>query len=383
MSPSHIISIFVVSLLILILISYFWLKSRKKEVIPSQRLYLEALKALVAGEEKIAFQRFKQVVAEDTENVDAYLKLGDLFRKRGQIEKALQVHNELTLRYDLSEETRLEIFKSLTEDYLAAEDWERAVSILNDILKLENRNLWAKRKLLTCYEELSSWEEALKLREELAKDKQEKERNYPILALYKVFQGNELTAKGEYHKGRLYYKEALHYDERCVPAYLYLGEAYISDRRLEEAITCWRKLLEMVPQSGYLIFDRLEEILFEIGSYSEMAEIYDRLLKDNPKDIKALQALATIYEKKGRFDQAQQNYKSILEIDPNYLPAQLNLIKIYQETSQLDKAKTALEELSSKLEKRGEFFICSKCGYESEEPLWRCPGCKEWNSFNI
>ena len=383
MTPGHIISIFAVSLLILILISYFWLKSRKKETIPSPRLYIDALKALVEGDEKMAFQRFKQAVTEDTENVDAYLKLGDLFRKKGQVEKALQIHNELTLRYGLSEEVRIEVLKSLAEDYLWAKDWEKAVSILNDILKSDNRNLWAKRKLLACYEELSSWEEAFKLREELSKDKLEKEKNYPVLALYKVYQGNELASRGEYHKSRLLYKEALHFDEKCVPAYIYLGEAYISDRRPEEAIVHWKKLLEVTPQSGYLIFDRLEEVLFELGSYNEMAEIYDRLLKDNPKDIKALHSLATIYEKMGRFEQAKQSYKRILEIEPGYLPAHLNLIKIYQETSQLEKAKNSLEELSAKLGKRGELFLCSKCGHKSEEPLWRCPNCKEWNSFNI
>lgn len=383
MSPGHIISIFAVSLLMLILISYFWLKSRKKETIPSQRLYIDALKALVEGDEKMAFQRFKQAVTEDTENVDAYLKLGDLFRKRGQIDKALQVHNELTLRYGLSEEVRLEVLKSLAEDYLVTRDWEKAISILNDILKSDNRNLWAKRKLLACQEELCSWEEAFKLRDELSKNKLEKEKNYPILALYKVQQGNELASRGEYHRARLLYKEALHYDEKCVPAYIHLGEAYISDRRPEEAIVYWKKLLEIVPLHGYLIYDRLEEVLFELGSYNEMAEIYDHILRDNPKDVKALHSLATIYEKMGRLEQAQQNYKRILEIDSSYLPAHLNLIKLYQGKNQLEKAKNSLEELSAKLGKRGEFFICSKCDHKSEEPLWRCPNCKEWNSFNI
>jgi len=381
-NSTHIIIIFAVSFILLLIIA-FWSRSRRKEAVPSQRAYLEALKALVAGEDKIAFQRFKQVVTEDTNNLDAYLKLGDLFRKKGQLDKALQVHNELTLRYGLSDEVRVEILKSLAEDYIEAKDWDKGVSTLNDILRLDHHNLWAKRKLLTCYEELSSWDEATKLREELSRDKQEKERNYPVLALYKVFQGNELASKEEYHKARLAYKEALNYDEKCVPAYLYLGEAYTADRRPEDAITYWRKLLEMVPQAGYLIFDRLEETLFEIGSYSEMAEIYDRILKDNPKDIKALQALAVISEKKGRRDQARESYKRILEIDPNYLPAKLNLIKICQETGQLEKAKTDLEELSFKLGKRGESFNCSKCGHKSEIPLWKCPTCKEWNSFNI
>ena len=65
MSSSHIISIFAVSLLILILIAYFLSKSKRKGAKPAQRLYLEALKALVSGDDKVAFQRFKQVVTED------------------------------------------------------------------------------------------------------------------------------------------------------------------------------------------------------------------------------------------------------------------------------------------------------------------------------
>jgi lipopolysaccharide biosynthesis regulator YciM len=381
-NSTHVILIFAISFIILLIIA-FWSRSRRKEAMPSQRAYLEALKALVAGEDKIAFQRFKQVVTEDTNNVDAYLKLGDLFRKKEQLDKALQVHNELTLRYGLSDEVRVEILKSLAEDYIQAKDWDKGVSTLNDVLRSDHHNLWAKRRLLTCYEELSSWEEAIRVREESSRDKQEKERNYPVLALYKVFQGNELASKKEYHKARLAYKEALNYDEKCVSAYLYLGEAYIADRRPEDAITCWRKLLETVPQAGYLIFDRLEETLFEIGSYSEMAEVYDRILKDNPKDIKAMQALALISEKKGRLYEAKDSYKKILEIEPNYLPAQLNLIKIYQETGQAEEAKTALEELSFKLGKRGESFTCSNCGHKSEIPVWKCPTCKEWNSFNI
>jgi lipopolysaccharide biosynthesis regulator YciM len=90
-----------------------------------------------------------------------------------------------------------------------------------------------------------------------------------------------------------------------------------------------------------------------------------------------------ISEKKGRLYEAKDSYKKILEIEPNYLPAQLNLIKIYQETGKAEEAKTALEELSFKLGKRGESFICSKCGHKSEIPVWKCPTCKEWNSYNI
>jgi lipopolysaccharide assembly protein B len=370
-----------VIIILVVLILLFWSKSKKVKPKPADKLYIEGLKALLAGDDSKAFQRLKQVVSQDTNNVDAYLKLGDIFRKKKRFDKALQIHSNLTLRPDLAEEIQMEIKKSLALDYIESGEHSQAISILKDMFKSNQTEFWAGSKLMSEYEEIGNWEEAFELRERLSKDK--KEKNQQILALYKVFIGNQLASKGDYHKARLAYKEALNYDEKCVPAYIFLGEAYHSDERLEEAAESWRKLAEKVPQSAYLVFEKLEKALFEMGNFGEIEKFYNQILSANPKNTHALLALATLDEKRGKTVQAQERYSLILDIDPLYLPAQLSLLRICQDKGQTYKAKHIIEGLFDICPSPLKSFICRKCGHNSDEPLWRCPQCKNWSSFNI
>jgi lipopolysaccharide biosynthesis regulator YciM len=203
------------------------------------------------------------------------------------------------------------------------------------------------------------------------------------LALYKVLWGKARAERGELHKARVAYKEALNYDESCVPAYIYLGEAYYRDERLKDAVEYWKKLLEMVPDAGYLVFDKLEKILFEMGEYGDIPEIYENILSRNPKNIFALFSLARIHEKKGMVESAMERYKEILDIDPAFLSARLSIAKLYQQEGRKEESVDLLDSLIESFPPAETEFICQRCGHKSLEPLWRCPSCKTWNSFNI
>jgi lipopolysaccharide biosynthesis regulator YciM len=370
-----------VAAVVIFVIIYFLVKFRREKIKPAQFLYIDGLKALLAGDVNLAFQKLKQVVSQDTKNVDAYLKLGDIFRKKKIYDKALRIHRELALRRSLSTEEQLDIKKSLALDYMESGNHSQAVAILNEILKLNERDTWAIQLLLSEYEQTGKWDEAFELRSKLFKHKKEKDRT--ILALYKVYKGKELASQGDYHRARVAYKEGLNYDDMCVPAYIFLGDAYYSEQRLDEAVNYWKKLLQMVPEAGYLVFNKLEKTLYELGSFGEISEIYEQVYKENPKDFHALFALASLDEKKGRSDEAQLKYNQILDIDPSFLPARLSLIRIYQEQNEIEKAKDMVDKLFENLPAKVEYFTCEKCGFSSSEPLWRCPSCREWNSFNI
>ena len=370
-----------VIVILVVLILLFWSKSKKAKPKPVDKLYIEGLKALLAGDDAKAFQRLKEVVRQDTNNVDAYLKLGDIFRKKRKYDKALQIHNNLTLRPDLSEEIQIELKKSLALNYIESGDHSQAISTLKDMLRSNQTDLWAGSRLISEYEETGNWEDAFEFRERLSKDK--KEKNQQILALYKVFLGNQLTSKGEYHKARLAYKEALNCDEKCVPAYIFLGDAYHKDERVEEAVEHWRKLVEKAPDASYLVFDRLEKALFEMGSYGEIEKVYQLILSQDPKNTHALFALATLDEKRGKVEQAQQRYTQILDVDPEYFRARLSLLKIYQDKGQTYQAKRVIDTLFEALPSGMNSFVCRKCGNISSEPVWRCPNCKSWNTYSI
>jgi len=361
--------------------AFFWSRAkREKRKVPLE-LYIDALKALLAGEEKVAFQKFREVARRDPENVDAYLKLGDLFRKRKRYDKALQIHKELTLRPSLSIQEKSEVLKSLAEDFSAAGNHDRAISVLEELYKANEKDERVAFKLLLEYEESQRWEEAFELRKKIFGHDRDQTRK--ILALYKVFWGKARAERGELHKARIAYKEALNYDENCVPAYIWLGDAYYQDRRLTDAVEYWRKLVERVPEAGYLVFNKLERTLFELGEYGNISEIYENILSQNPKNTFALFSLARIHEKKGMLEDAMERYRQILDIDPGFIFARLSLARLYLQGGQTEEAIDFLDNLMESLPSKEKEFICQKCGYKSPDPLWRCPSCKTWNSFNI
>ncbi len=382
MSPGHLLSIILAFVIVFVVMAFFWSKAKREKRKVSPQLYIDALKALLSGKEKVAFQKFKEVAQKDPENVDAYLKLGDLFRKNKRYQKALQIHRELTLRPSLSPEEKDEIFKSLAEDYSAFGNHEKAISVLEELYKASDKDEQVGLRLLSEYEETERWEQAFELRKKIL-SREEKQKTQKILALYKVLWGKKRAEKGELHKARVAYKEALNYDEGCVPAYVYLGEAYHQEQRLSDAVEYWKKLLEVVPEAGYLVFDKLEKTLFELGEYGDIPEIYDKMLTQNPQNTYALFSIAKIYEKKGMLESAIESYNQILDADPTFLSAKLSLAKLYLLRDRKDKSIELLDDIIESFPPVKKEFTCRLCGYKSSEPLWRCPSCKSWNSFDI
>ncbi|KPK99477.1 MAG: hypothetical protein AMJ91_07635 [candidate division Zixibacteria bacterium SM23_73_3] len=381
MSPGHILSIIFAFIIVFTVMAFFWSKAKRGRRKISPETYIDALKALLAGEERVAFQKFKEVVRIDPENVDAYLRLGDLFRKNKNYDKALRIHKELTLRPSLSPEEKNEVLTSLAEDFSALGNHDKAIAVLEELYKASEKDEGVASRLLSEYEETERWEEAFELRKKAFSRKES--QTDKILALYKVLWGKARAERGELHKARVAYKEALNYDEGCVPAYIFLGEAYYQDERLTDAVEYWKKLLEMVPEAGYLVFDKLERTLFELGEYGDIPEVYENLLTQNPKNNFALFSLARIYEKKGMVESAIERYKHILDTDPSFSSARLSLAKLYQQQGQREKSIDFLDNLIEGLPPAEKEFICQRCGYKFTEPLWRCPSCKSWNSFNI
>ncbi|OGC79895.1 MAG: hypothetical protein A2145_02435 [candidate division Zixibacteria bacterium RBG_16_40_9] len=381
LDANQILSLIAATLFLLLIILFFWSRAQRFKKKTSPQKYIEALKALIAGEENLAFEKLREVVLEDTDNIDAYLKLGDLFRKRNRTDKALEVHRQLSFRPNLDAKTKFEVKKSLALDYLSLGKNDKGVAILEELLQEDKESSGLAETLLEEYEKNQDWEKAFEIRKQVSRHKGEKED--AILAIYKVWEGNQKAELGEYHQARLAYKEALHYDETCVPAYIYLGDAYYQDRRLEEAVEFWKKLIEIKPEAGYLVFERLEKTMFEIGKYQEMAEIYHGILKENPKDVKTLYALANIYEKKGNVKAAIETLTDLLEIDSDYYPAMKNLMKLYKQNGLADKAFRVTYQLLDCLPNRFETYTCNNCSFSATEPVWLCPQCRKINSFNI
>lgn len=381
MQLTHLFWIGILTFVVLLIIIFFWTRAQKEKTQIAPALYVEALQALVGGDEPLAFQKLKQVVAEDSSNLDAYLKIGDTLRRRNKPAQALQVHQDLLLRPDLDAATRTAVLKSIAQDYLAGENYSRAEKILHDLAQADGHNPWVYRQLLSVCEAQKDWEGAFAAAERLMKLGGEK--NLKVLAKYKMLLGQKLVAAGDYHKARIAFKEALDYDLQAVPAYLAIGDAYAEERRTDDAVAFWRKVLEVEPKAGYLVFGKLEKAYFELGQFNEVTEIYQQVLKRDPKNVPARYGLGQIFEKKGMIQPAIEYFTSLLDLDPSFMPARLNLIRIFRSQKRYDLALDVVESFLEHLVQPSRSYACEACGAEVSEPTWVCPKCRAWNSFPL
>ncbi len=377
----HLIVLGILALGAAYLLIWYWKKLGQRREMLTPTLYLDALKNLLSGEESLAYQKLKMVVAADSSNVDAYLRLGDILRHRKQLERAIQIHRDLLLRPNLTDAEKGLILKSLAADYLEGGDWDRAVKALEDLSGLEGYDAWSAEKLAGAYEKKKNWEEAEKAYANYLKLKGEKDLSY--LAKFHLLAGRDWFEKKEYHKARLEYKEALNFDEKLDIPHLYIADSYQTERRTEDAIEFWKKFLGASPQLGFLVYPKLERAYFELGKFGEITEVYREVLHSDPKNSYALLGLARILEKRGRSGQATEQYASILENDPAFAPARQALARLLLEQKRPSEALRETEFLLENLAVMHERFYCSRCGWTSPEYFFLCGSCDAFRTARL
>ena len=343
--------------------------------------YVDGLKYLTSGDEQTAFIKFRQAVDQDTGNIDAYLKMGDIFRNRGFTDKALQIHRELTVRPDLSLELRNEIDKSLAQDYIRAGMTDKAEEILQQLIKDSTTRLWAAERLLDLSIKDRKWNEACDIYEDILKKSSHANDGITLSSL-KLMWGKELHQLEEYHKARLVYKEALSLNRANPLPYLYIAESYIAEKRVEDGLTFLRRLCDEAPRHAYIAFPSLEETLFQLGRYGEIEDIYREIMNKDSANYQAKISLAGILEKKGELSSAESLLKSVLENDPTNLVAALRLVDIMASRDRVDDGLNVLSNMADKIQLKNLEFKCRNCGKGSSRPLPICQHCGAMGIFN-
>jgi len=322
----------------------------KKSVTHDQSQYVEALRNLLDGKHEAAFTKLRQVVAEDTSNIDAYLRLGQILRDHNRPDRALQVHKDLTLRFGLSKQDKISILQQLASDYIALNETQTAQAALKELVSLDPENHWAFTQRLRMEEKMQLWDEAYDTAAQLLKLESNKSKK--PLARYKCSLADQLYKKREYHKSRVVYREAIGLDPTCVQAYLAVGDSYGEEERFEDAVNFWMKLITAVPEQAHLVIDRLKNTLFALGRFGDIVEICQTILEHSPKNLEARRALAEFHQKKGDLDAAAEALEQVLEDQPDDAVAALDLVRIYLEQGnhpKLMEFRRALERRREKL----------------------------------
>lgn len=323
--------LFVFFVLLAASIAFYYAYDRffKKSGPPVSDLYLEALRNLLDGRQESAFANLRQVITEDSQNLDAYLRLGQILRENAKPDRAVQVHKDLTLRGNLAPADKGAILEQLALDYEALKNSDMAEAALRELIEIRPDSRWAHVKLLKIYERLERWDEAYDIGVKILKLQGDKSKK--ALAPFKFHTGQSLQAKKEYHQARLMYKEAIGLDQAYVPAYLAIGDSYLAEDRLEDAVNFWKKLIASVPDKAHQVIERLKTALFDLGRFGEIQDICEDILSHSPTNIEARLTLAEFHEKKSNLAQAEEILTRLVEDNPDHMKSILELIHLYLE----------------------------------------------------
>ena len=277
---------------------FFNYKPKKQKKTDS--LFTDALNAMLRADKHKAIRLLKDIVKQDSGHVDAYLQLGSILRSDDP-QRALKIHQMLTVRPNLDQNIQIEIYKSLAMDYEAIGNLKKSKREAEQILIIDKQNQWALSFLLNLGEKIKDWDYA----EDKAKRLQKITGNHDNeeLAKFLIFRSEEKIKRNEFTAAESLLNNAIKQAPEFGLPYKYLGEIRMANRDLVKAVECWEKFVDLSPENSHKVFDNIESALFDLGRYSEVEKFYRKVLVNDPTNIAGSLRLANVLNEKGE-DQA-------------------------------------------------------------------------------
>jgi lipopolysaccharide biosynthesis regulator YciM len=328
-----------------------------------------------------AIEELTQATSTDTDALEIQMILGNLYRQKGQVGRAINVHQALLQRTDLTKLEHAYVLLCLGLDFRHGGFVDRALDAFQQVVQLDPRNRYALVNLQKLHEEQQQWTEAAKVREQIARNDGRRADDQQILAFLRNQVGAGQARKGQTAAAAASYREAIDIDPATAPAYLNLGDVRAQEGKLREAIEAWESLVRTVPERAYLAFERLERAYRDAGTPGRFVTLCQELISRTPQDWRARLALSRHLAAAGQPRRALDLLLAALPHNPHGLA-------IHQETWRVLAAlglDPVLVRQYVDLTRDAVFYldphVCVRCRYRSTELLWQCPQCHEWNTF--
>jgi lipopolysaccharide biosynthesis regulator YciM len=357
-----------------------WIDRRKARESPH---FILGLNFLVAGQLDRAIDELTRAARLQPDATEIEMILGNLFREKGQVGRAITIHQGLLQRPRLTRLEHAYVLLCLGWDYKRGGFVDRALEAFNEVLRFDAQNAYALNNLQKLHEEQHQWADARAVRERLIAitDAGERPRHEQILAFLENQMGVVAMTQHNDADAATRFTAAIDRDPRTVPAYLNLGDLRLRQGRFPEAIAAWERVAEVSPERAYLMFQRLESLLLTQGDTSRFQNLCRRLIAANPQEWRARTALAEHLIAHGSGTQGLDLLLEALSHNPHALTVHQAIWRTLIATG----LQPALVQRYVDMARQSVFYldphVCLRCHYRSTELLWQCPHCHEWDSF--
>lgn len=337
--------------------------------------YIRGLNLVLNRKTDEALELFVRMAEVDDDTLETHFALGHLFRRRGEVDRAIRVHQNLLARPNLSEDQRDQALFALGEDYLGAGLFDRAEKLFGELSDSPSHGEPAQQQLLSIYEREQDWQLALEVSRKLDSRGDDTER----IAHYQCELAEKARREGDLTRAREYLKPVSRGRQASNRGILIRAGIAIEEEDFDTAVRLYHRVLET---DGYLIAEILHSLVESHrrrNSLPELQAFLSKLMLANASleaDIAVAAILSNmldepvLYSAVEAFILHNDTLSSLVDLE------HLTSLDTEPRRAVVTRIAGGLRRLAMGSAR----YRCIQCGYSTRRFIWNCPGCKAWET---
>jgi lipopolysaccharide biosynthesis regulator YciM len=340
--------------------------------------YFQGLNYLLNEQPDKAIDVFIRMLEVDSDTVETHLALGNLFRRRGEVDRAIRVHQNLIARPTLNKLQRSTALLELGQDYMRAGWLDRAESLFEELVENNLHTVPALRHLLDIYQQEKEWDKAIAVARRL--EGQGRQSYRAVIAQFHCEEAELALKKGDEQAAAHALKRALTQDRQCVRASILQGRMAAAAGNCKAALKAFHQVeeqdIEFLPE----VLEPLRQCYEQAGAVEELkrylAAIIDRYNGISP----VLMLTDLLFRAEGEAAAVEFLAAQVRKRPSVRGLGRLIDLNLAGASGKGKEDLLTLRDLVGQLLTNKPKYKCSHCGFAGKSLHWQCPTCKEWNA---
>ena len=341
--------------------------------------YFKGLNFLLNEQPDKAIEVFLRMAEVDKDTAETHLALGSLFRRRGEVDRAIRIHQNLIARPTLSSEQRALALFELGEDYMKAGWLDRAEHLFLELLELKAMVSSSLGRLIEIYQQEQDWQKAIEISQQY--DSETSSNSGLVVAHYYCELAEKALKSGDQSLFNRHIEQAFQHDSNCTRASILMANKEKRAKNYSRAIQYYKQVIHQ--DAAYLpkIIAPLKECYIKEGQEQEISIFLDEALQKYDGITPVLHKADEILAQQGE-SEAISFMVAQIKNKPSVRGLQwLIELNLSKSEGKVEENLIVLSDLMKTLLNNKAVYECHHCGFNGKSMHWQCPGCKQWSTI--
>jgi lipopolysaccharide biosynthesis regulator YciM len=338
--------------------------------------YFAGLNFLLNEQPDKAIDVFIKMLDVNSDTMETYLALGNLFRRRGESDRAIRIHQNLIARPTLNKDQRMQALYELGKDYMRAGFLDRAENIFLELVDDKNHRVPALKNLLDIYQQEKDWNKAMATARKI--EASSSQRMNVEVAQYCCEMAENAIQATDYKGAMKLLKRALGHDKNCARASMLIGSIEKRNSNYKAALKAYKQVEQQDPTYLPEVLESMVECHQALGKIDEMADYLNHVLRqyDGLTPIVALSEVTRLQQ--DEIAAAHQMMQSLQKTPSIRGLNQFLKLKMVNADERVREQLAAIRDITARMIEETPVYRCKNCGFHGKTLHWQCPTCRQW-----